>query len=123
MAKESKFIRSDTVGRLSSQDTFSANDVGLTNPYNDNFIKLGENGIIEIYAGNGTGIILNPNARSITFTADSIKFMTNKEDGMRWNDMSFNSQATSYTEPPLIPYEQETRPNAFRDLDDYLEDD
>jgi len=123
MSKESDFRRSELASKISQQDRYGMSDTGVTNPHTDAYIKLSVNGEVEIYAGNGTGIILNPDSRSITLMGDSIKFITNDEDGMRWNGMSFNSQATEYSEPALLPFEQGTRPNVFRDLNDYFEDD
>jgi hypothetical protein len=123
MASETEFTRTQAIHKLVAEDTFGLDDTGITNPYSDAYVKLSRGGEVEIYAGNGTGIVLNPNSRSITFMGDCIKFITNDEDGLRWNEMSFNSQATEFTEPSLVPFEQDTRPSIFRDLDDYFEDD
>jgi hypothetical protein len=123
MTRDTGFSRTEMINKMSREDTFHVDDVGITSPYSDSYIRVKKDGIIEIYAGNGTGIFLNPSSRSITFMADCVKFITNNEDGLRWNDMSFNSQATDYTEPSLVPFDQETRPTIYKDLDDYYEDD
>jgi len=81
---------------------FKGREVGLNHPDLPSFIKLTSNGDIEIVAGDGLSIILNPHSRSITFVADHVKFMTKHEDGLRWNRLSFNERATNFNEPTLV---------------------
>jgi len=81
---------------------FSHREVGLTHPDNNAFIRIADGGSIEIFAAPGIGIIINPNTRSISFHADSIKIFSKEDDGLRWNDKSFNPASDVYNEPSLI---------------------
>jgi len=84
---------------MRSRDYFSPREVGLTHPDNDAFVKLSDNGSIEIMAGDDLGIIIDPHTRTINIYGDSIRFHTREIDGLRWNRLSFNSRSTKYTEP------------------------
>jgi len=81
---------------------FAEREVGITHPDVTGFIRIRNNGDIEIVAGEGLAIVLNPHSNSITFVADHIKFMTKHEGGLRWNDLSFNDRATNFSEPTLV---------------------
>jgi hypothetical protein len=122
MAKETTFYRSDLVNMMSHEDNYNPSEVGITHPLNDSYIKICNDGTIEIYAGNSTGIFLNPNNQTITFMGDCVKFITNKEDGIRWNNMALNSQASSFTEPALIPVKSENIPSSFRNIMNFIEE-
>lgn len=84
------------------RNRFSSRDVGLTHPDNGSYIKLCDNGNIEIMSGPAFGIILDASSRSINVYADSLIVHTKEIDGFRWNRLSFNSRATKYTEPPFV---------------------
>lgn len=122
MAQETNFDRGEAIHLVNDHNTFSQRDTGITNPYADAYIKVTEGGEIEVYAGNGTGIFMNPHSRSITFMADSLRFITRDEDGIRWNDKLFNDQATIYTEPFLVPYETDNSPSPYKNMEQFLDD-
>lgn len=81
---------------------FSQREVGLNHPDNSSFMRLADDGSIEIFACPGVGIIINPSTRSISFFADTIKMYCKEDDGLRWNNMSFNPASDMYNEPALI---------------------
>ena len=80
---------------------FSDREVGLTHPDMSSFIRLNDEGDIEIFAAPGVGIIISARAKSISFFADTVKMFT-KEDGLRWNSFNFNYSASTYIEPTLV---------------------
>lgn len=80
---------------------FSEREVGLTHPDLSSFIRLNDEGDIEIFAAPGIGIIISARAKSISFFADYVKIFS-KEDGLRWNSYNFNYSASSYVEPTLV---------------------
>lgn len=84
---------------------FSEREVGLTHPDLSSFIRLNDDGDIEIFAAPGVGIIISAKAKSISFFADYVK-VHSKEDGFRWNNYSFNYSASSYVEPTLVKINQ-----------------
>lgn len=85
------------------QDRFSRREPGLTHPDIESlFVRLRDNGDLEIVAGEGLAIIMRPSNRSITFIADHVNIMTQAEEGLRWNHVSFNSKAVSFHEPTFI---------------------
>lgn len=100
------------------RNTFSSTEVGLTHPHRPSFIKMNDNGAIEIFAKPGLGIIIDPNTDSIIHVGGTVKFLTQDRDGIRWNKLSFNHKATSYTEPALVNYETEDTFNIYRGVDD-----
>jgi hypothetical protein len=81
---------------------FSHREVGLTHPDNKAFIRITDMGEIEIFGAPGVGLVINPNTRSISIFADSIKMYCKDDDGLRWNDKSFNPAADVYNEPALL---------------------
>ncbi len=87
---------------LKKRKEFSNREVGITHPDHKGFIRITDSGEIEIFAAPGVGLIINPNTRSIAFVADSIKFFCRDDDGLRWNDKSFNPASDVYNEPALL---------------------
>lgn len=81
---------------------FSNREVGVTHPDNTGFMRIADSGEIEIFAAPGIGLIINPNTRSVSIYADSIKFYSKEDDGLRWNEKSFNPASDVYNEPALI---------------------
>lgn len=92
----------DEVLELKKRKEFSNREVGLTHPDNSAFMRVADSGEIEIFAAPGIGVVINPHTRSISFFADSIKFYSREDDGLRWNGLSFNPAADSYTEPTFV---------------------
>ena len=93
-------IQSDYV--FKKRNEFSRREVGLNHPDNDSFIKLADNGDIEIMAAPGVGIIISGMNRSVSIFADTLKIYTTEDDGIRWNANYFNYAATDFTEPALV---------------------
>jgi hypothetical protein len=94
--------RFDEVKEVQRRKQYSTREVGLNHPDNHGFIRIADSGEIEIFAAPGVGIVINPSTRAISFFADSIKFYSREDDGLRWNNMSFNPAADVYNEPALI---------------------
>lgn len=97
----STFARPFNIAR--SRDLFGVREVGITHPDNNAYVKISDNGSIEIMGGTNFGIILDAKSRSINFYADTVNFHTKESGGLNWNRLSFNNRATKYTEPPLLP--------------------
>ena len=107
---------------LIEQEKFSMTEVGITHQFTDAYVRLTDDGDVEIVAAPGLAIVLHPQNRSITFVADRVKFMTKDENGMLWNDKSFNPQATKFTEPAFLPFDMhEGFSGAFSGIDDFLD--
>jgi hypothetical protein len=87
---------------LKRRKEFSHREVGLTHPDNKAFIRITDMGEIEIFGAPGVGLVINPNTRSISIFADSIKMYCKDDDGLRWNEKSFNPAADVYNEPALL---------------------
>lgn len=85
-----------------TRDKFSSREVGLNHPDNGTFIRLCDNGNIELMVSTNFGIVLDASSRSINLYADSLIVHTKDIDGFRWNRLSFNSRATKYTEPSFV---------------------
>jgi hypothetical protein len=86
----------------SRRKQFSDREVGITHPDNSGFMRISDSGEIEIFAAPGVGLIINPNTRSISLYADSIKFYSREDDGLRWNEKSFNPASDVYNEPTFL---------------------
>jgi hypothetical protein len=98
---------------------FSDREVGLTHPDLTSFIRLNDQGDIEIFAIPGVGIIISGKSKSISFFADSIRFFT-KEDGLRWNNYNFNYSASSFSEPTLVKIDYRQIHSAQNEANYYL---
>lgn len=110
----------DEVLELKKRKEFSNREVGLNHPDNHAFIRITDSGEIEIFGGPGIGLVINPGTRSITFFADSVKFYTKEEDGMRWNSYSFNPASDKYNEPALVKTNDFSNNPAYFRSDYYL---
>jgi len=87
---------------IEAENYFGDNEVGLNHPDVPGFIRIAQNGDIQLVADGGLSIIMSPKSGSITFVADHIKFMTKHDNGLRWNRVAFNDQATTFNEPTFI---------------------
>jgi hypothetical protein len=92
----------DEVLEFKKRKEYSTREVGITHPDNNGFFRIADSGEIEIFAAPGIGIVISPSTRSISFFADSIKFFTKEDDGLRWNGLSFNPSADVYNEPTFV---------------------
>jgi hypothetical protein len=86
---------------LNKRNEFSRREVGLNHPDNHSFLRLNDDGDIEIFAAPGVGIVISASGRSISLFADSIRMFT-KDDGLRWNNYNFNYSAYDYSQPTLV---------------------
>ncbi|HJS83581.1 MAG TPA: hypothetical protein VJ742_12180 [Nitrososphaera sp.] len=103
------------------RDEFSETEVGITHPDNNSFIRIRENGDIEIMAGEGLGIILSPSKKTINLVGDNVKFLT-KKTGLRWNEFAFNDRAVGYQEPTFLQTEYDEVKGFFEGVEHYLVD-
>lgn len=107
---------------LYGEDEFKDNEVGITHPDTSAFVRLKDNGDVEIVAGEGLMIVLHPTKRSITFVADSIKFLTRDQGGLRWNQSFFNERAANFNEPTLIPADDQSASSIYKGVEYFLHD-
>jgi hypothetical protein len=105
---------------IKRRNEFSDREVGITHPDNSSFIRVSDGGAIEIFACPGVGIVVNPNTRSVSIFADSIKFYSKEDDGLRWNSMSFNPASDVYNEPSLVKTNPFANNPAYYDSVKYL---
>lgn len=87
---------------IDQQNTFSANEPGLTHPNQSSHVRLRDNGDIEIVAGDVVSMVMSLSSRTITFTADVVKFLTKDQQGLRWNNLAFNPKAATYSQPTFL---------------------
>lgn len=104
------------------QNEFSPREVGLKHPDNSSFIKVRDDGSIEIFAGDEVSIVLNAVSRTITFNADVVKFHTRAQGGLRWNKIAFNERAIGFSEPTFIAVEDNLDvKSVYRGVDYYTD--
>lgn len=108
------------IDRMISEDKYGDREVGITHPDISSFIRLRDNGDVEISAGQGLQIILHRQRGTITFEADQIMFRTREQGALHWNGLTFNEKATNYTEPVFNIRERDEMTNPYRGLDNYL---
>lgn len=105
---------------IGHQSRFNPNEVGLTHPNNSSFIKIADNGDIYMMVNPSFGIVLNAARQSITVIGDAVKFATKDDQGLMWNELTFNAKATKYSEPTFIiprnPYS-----SIYDDIDQFVE--
>lgn len=110
------------VRSVEEREQYSDTEVGITHPHLPGYFKIADNGDIELWASEGLGMVFHPGNRSITIVADTVKFITKEQYGLRWNKMSFNYEADQFQEPSLVPFDTSEVQNIYRDIDDFLED-
>lgn len=89
---------------LNQQDIFGTREVGVTHPDNGSFVRIKDDGSIELVAGGETSIILDVSG-VVSINADVIKLHTRAEGGFRWNKVAFNERAVGFSEPTFIEVE------------------
>ena len=104
---------------LSRRTEFSRREVGLNHPDNNSFIRLNDEGDIEIFATAGVGIVISASVRSISLFADKIRMFCS-ETGLRWNNFNFNYSAYDYSQPTLVKVDSKTINSAQNGAEDYL---
>lgn len=108
---------------LMNQDKFAPREPGLTHPDTDAYIRLRNNGDLELVISDGLGMVFNKRKRSVTIIADEIKFLTNPGDSIRWNDKRLNSQAFLFTQPALVPTEEQELYSPYNGTEEFFETD
>ena len=104
---------------MKSRKEFSDREVGLTHPDISSFIRLNDNGDIEIFAAPGVGMIISSSSRSISFFGNFVKFFT-KDDGLRWNTYKFNISSYDYSQPTLVKINKKEMNSAQEGVYHYL---
>lgn len=105
---------------VDSRKEFSDREVGLTHPDNRGFLRIADNGDIEIFSGAGIGMIISSESGTISLFADSIRLHT-KDDELRWNGYTFNPSADDFSEPTFIKTNMQKVHSAVRNVDYYLD--
>lgn len=107
----------ELIGNL---NRFGNNEVGLTHPTNGSYIKIADNGDIYLMSGSNMGVILNFARQSLTFVGETVKFITNENNGLLWNNLAFNSKATKYSEPTFVIPKNQTS-SIYDDIDMFVD--
>lgn len=105
---------------IAKRREFSDREVGITHPDLSSFIRLNDQGDIEIFAAPGIGIVISARSKSISLFGDSIRFFS-KEDGLRWNSYNFNYSASSFAQPTLVKINQKTIHSAVNGVYHFLD--
>lgn len=116
ISKNTDFSISDELNRRTE---FSRREVGFNHPDNNSFLRLNDDGDIEIFATPGIGMVISASGRSISLFADKIKFFCS-ENGLRWNNFNFNYSATDYSQPTLVKVDTKTINSAQNGAEHYL---
>jgi hypothetical protein len=99
---------------------FSDREVGLTHPDLSSFIRLNDQGDIEIFAAPGVGIVISSRSKSISLFGDEIRLHC-KEDGLRWNNYNFNYSSSDFSEPTLVKMNYKNIHSAQNGISYYLD--
>jgi hypothetical protein len=99
---------------------FSDREVGLTHPDLSSFIRLNDQGDIEIFASPGVGIVISGRSKSISLFGEQIRMHCN-EDGLRWNNYNFNYSSSDYSEPTLVKLNYKNIHSAQNGISYYLD--
>jgi hypothetical protein len=115
-----RFVRpSETI---QDQDLFQGDEVGVNHPKTEAYVRLKNNGDIEIVAGDGLGIIMHRAGGTITLVADSVRILTRANGGLRWNDKLFNERAGSFQEATFVPVDEEGGFKLYRGVEHFIYD-
>jgi len=106
-------------GELKRRNEFSRREVGFNHPDNNSFLRLNDDGDIEIFAAPGVGIVISGTGRSISLFADKIRMFCS-ETGLRWNNFNFNYSAIDYSQPTLVRVDPKSIHTAQNDAQHYL---
>ncbi len=90
------------IGIIEKQSKFGGREVGLNHPDVPGYVKISDEGDIYIMADDNLGIIINKAKRTVFLVGNVVKFLTNDDDGLKWNQKVFNAYATDYSEPSLV---------------------
>lgn len=98
---------------------FGIREVGLTHPDVYAYVRLADNGDIHLMVEEGVGIIISAAQKSVILVGDQIKFLSRMEEGLKWNDLAFNSEATKYSEPALVHIKQSR--GLYEGIEDFVD--
>lgn len=104
---------------ISRRNEFSKREVGFNHPDTPSFLRLTDDGDIEIFAAPGVGIVISATGRSISLFADNIRLFS-KDDSLRWNNHYFNYSAIDYSEPTLVKIDYQSIHSAQNNAQYYL---
>ena len=108
-------------GIIERQSKFSDREVGLNHPDVKSFIKIADNGDIQIMVDEATGIIISPATGTITLVANTLKLLTNADEGFKWNEKAFNYDATTFNQPTLRPLRKFVGSGIYDNITHYLD--
>ena len=120
MATDERFERPHDL--VFTEQEFTGSEVGLNHLSNGAYVRLRDSGDVEVMATDGLGIIMHAKNRSITIIADSLRFVTGSENGLRWNNIAFNSKANEYHEPTFIDIDAYEEFNPYQGVDQFMYD-
>jgi len=104
---------------LARRKQFSQREIGLNHPDTNSFLRLSDEGDIEIFAAPGVGIIISASSSTISFFAEKIRFFCG-EDGLRWNEFNFNYSSSDYSQPTLVKVNPKSIHSAQNEAYHYL---
>lgn len=97
----SNFGYIDIKSAMEYEQVYNNNEVGLRHQLNGAGLTVRDDGCIDIFADESTGIRIDPNTQSITLIADNINSISKvfnlrtKPDGFRWNLNAINPELYS----------------------------
>ena len=119
MADET-FVR--PIDLVQGDEKFTGSEVGLIHAANGSYIRLRDNGDMEVMADEGLGFIMHANTKSITFLADKIRFLTQDTEGLQWNKKAFNNKAVEFQEPTLLDIDTDEHMTLYKGVEHFLHD-
>ena len=97
---EKNFPVSDELKR---RNEFSKREVGLNHPDNSSFIRLNDDGDIEIFAAPGVGMIISGDSKTIKNTQSSFRFAFCTTFNTRLVKVAKIPRVNAPSNDPLIP--------------------
>jgi hypothetical protein len=107
------------VSILDRMKHFGTREVGLTHPDLFSYIRLADNGDIHIMVEEGVGIIISQAQRSVILVGDQVKILSRQNEGLKWNDLAFNSKATKFSEPAFLHIKQSR--SLYEGVEEYVD--
>lgn len=105
---------------VNEQNKFGPREVGITHPDNQAYFKIADNGDMYLMCRDGLGAIFSVAQNTLFFVADNVKFLTKEDEGLRWNNLAFNSKAVTYSEPAFI-YPKKQNSGIYEGVLDFLD--
>lgn len=115
-----KFNPETTASILDRQDMFGHREVGVIHPDVSSFLRLRDNGDIEIMTGDGLGIVMSRSNQTMTLMAKQVRVLTHDGDGFFWNQLGFNKKATAYNEPTFFQPPEHDMSDLYKGAADYF---